>query len=121
MVAALIETKPVRAVGGFFAMSLDTLVQMFRPPFAWREYVQYVPLNDGNNWKGDPNATLSGQDIPQLPPGAVRAHPVARPPQPLVPAELLAGAEEGVQPGGPDTGSGRRSLQSLLLPSEPGQ
>ncbi|QLL07556.1 MCE family protein [Mycobacterium vicinigordonae] len=29
---------------------------------------QYVPLNDGNNWKGDPNATLSGQDIPQLAP-----------------------------------------------------
>jgi phospholipid/cholesterol/gamma-HCH transport system substrate-binding protein len=26
---------------------------------------QYVPLNDGNNWKGDPNATLSGQDVPQ--------------------------------------------------------
>ncbi len=31
---------------------------------------QYVPLNDGYNWKGDPNATLSGQDIPQLPPGS---------------------------------------------------
>ena len=31
---------------------------------------QYVPLNDGENWKGDPNATLSGQDIPQLPPGS---------------------------------------------------
>ncbi|MDT5291555.1 MAG: phospholipid/cholesterol/gamma-HCH transport system substrate-binding protein, partial [Mycobacterium sp.] len=30
---------------------------------------QYVPLNDGYNWKGDPNATLFGQDIPQLPPG----------------------------------------------------
>ena len=30
---------------------------------------QYVPLNDGTNWKGDPNATLSGQDIPQYPPG----------------------------------------------------
>ncbi len=29
---------------------------------------QYVPLNDGTNWKGDPNATLSGQDIPQLAP-----------------------------------------------------
>jgi phospholipid/cholesterol/gamma-HCH transport system substrate-binding protein len=28
----------------------------------------YVPLNDGFSWKGDPNATLSGQDIPQLPP-----------------------------------------------------
>ena len=30
----------------------------------------YVPLNDGYNWKGDPNATLSGQPVPQLPPGA---------------------------------------------------
>ena len=30
----------------------------------------YVPLNDGYNWKGDPNATLSGQAIPQLPPGS---------------------------------------------------
>ena len=28
---------------------------------------QYVPLNDGWNWKGDPNATLSGQDVPQYP------------------------------------------------------
>jgi len=31
---------------------------------------EYVPLNEGFNWKGDPNATLSGQDIPQLPPDA---------------------------------------------------
>lgn len=30
---------------------------------------EYVPLNDGYNWKGDPNATLTGQDVPQLPPG----------------------------------------------------
>lgn len=29
----------------------------------------YVPLNDGNSWKGDPNATYTGQDVPQLPPG----------------------------------------------------
>ncbi|MGV0716744.1 MlaD family protein [Mycolicibacterium sp. XJ662] len=28
----------------------------------------YVALNDGFNWKGDPNATLSGQPIPQLAP-----------------------------------------------------
>lgn len=28
---------------------------------------EYVPLNEGYNWKGDPNATLSGQDVPQLP------------------------------------------------------
>ncbi len=26
----------------------------------------YVPLNDGFNWKGDPNATISGQAIPQI-------------------------------------------------------
>src|ERR1700678_4326808 len=32
-------TKPLRAVGGFFAMALDTLVLMFKPPFAWREYL----------------------------------------------------------------------------------
>jgi phospholipid/cholesterol/gamma-HCH transport system substrate-binding protein len=25
----------------------------------------FVPLNDGYNWKGDPNATLSGQAVPQ--------------------------------------------------------
>jgi phospholipid/cholesterol/gamma-HCH transport system substrate-binding protein len=25
---------------------------------------EYVPLNNGDNWKGDPNATLSGQDVP---------------------------------------------------------
>ncbi len=31
---------------------------------------QYVPLNDGYNWKGDPNATLSGQGVPQYAPGA---------------------------------------------------
>jgi phospholipid/cholesterol/gamma-HCH transport system permease protein len=30
---------PIRAVGGFFAMSLDTFVQMFRPPWAWREFL----------------------------------------------------------------------------------
>jgi phospholipid/cholesterol/gamma-HCH transport system substrate-binding protein len=40
---------------------------------------QYVPLNDGNNWKGDPNGTLTGQDIPQLPPAA--------PPPPIAAAQ----------------------------------
>jgi len=32
-------STPMRGVGDFFAMSLDTFVQMFRPPFAWREYL----------------------------------------------------------------------------------
>jgi phospholipid/cholesterol/gamma-HCH transport system permease protein len=31
--------KPARAVGGFFAMAMDTAVATFRPPFAWREFV----------------------------------------------------------------------------------
>jgi phospholipid/cholesterol/gamma-HCH transport system substrate-binding protein len=47
---------------------------------------QYVPLNDGTNWKGDPNATLSGRDIPQLPPGSPPP-PAAVPPPPLAVAE----------------------------------
>jgi phospholipid/cholesterol/gamma-HCH transport system substrate-binding protein len=40
---------------------------------------QYVPLNDGLNWKGDPNATLSGQGVPQLPPGSPAAPQSAAP------------------------------------------
>lgn len=39
MVATNALAKPVREVGGFFAMSLDTLVQVVRPPFAWREFI----------------------------------------------------------------------------------
>lgn len=35
----LAPVKLAQALGGFFAMSLDTLVAMFRPPFAWREYI----------------------------------------------------------------------------------
>ncbi|MDT5144025.1 MAG: phospholipid/cholesterol/gamma-HCH transport system permease protein [Mycobacterium sp.] len=31
--------RPARALGDFFAMCLDTLVQMFRPPWAWREFL----------------------------------------------------------------------------------
>lgn len=34
---------------------------------------EYVPLNDGFNWKGDPNGTLSGQDIPQASPPVATA------------------------------------------------
>ncbi|MGB8389777.1 MCE family protein [Mycobacterium sp.] len=45
---------------------------------------QYVPLNEGYNWKGDPNATLSGQDVPQLPPGSPPAR-AAPPPGPAPP------------------------------------
>ena len=29
---------PVRSIGGFYAMALDTLVAMFTRPLAWREF-----------------------------------------------------------------------------------
>ena len=32
-------TQPVRAFGGFYAMAGDTLLMLFRPPFAWREFL----------------------------------------------------------------------------------
>jgi phospholipid/cholesterol/gamma-HCH transport system substrate-binding protein len=87
----------------------------------------YVPLNDGFNWKGDPNATLSGQPVPQLPPGTPPA-PVAPAP---VPAPLpLAAAEYDPATGtyiGPDghvytqsdlgsAGGRERTWQTMLLP-----
>src|SRR6201987_6442607 len=37
--ATVSAAKPVRAMGVFFGMSLDTFVAMFRPPFAWKEYI----------------------------------------------------------------------------------
>jgi phospholipid/cholesterol/gamma-HCH transport system substrate-binding protein len=70
----------------------------------------YVPLNDGYSWKGDPNATLSGQPIPQLPPGTPgsTAAPVAANPPPIAIAEY-----------NPDTGTyvgpdGKRYTQANL-------
>ena len=69
----------------------------------------FVPLNDGFNWKGDPNATLSGQPIPQLPPEP--APPAAAPP--------IAAAEYDPATGsyiGPD---GRRYTQSDLAQGAP--
>ncbi|BBX01670.1 mammalian cell entry protein [Mycolicibacterium moriokaense] len=71
----------------------------------------YVPLNEGFNWKGDPNATLSGQAVPQLPP----APPAA--PAPAVPSLMpppIAAAEYDPATGsfiGPD---GRRYTQTDL-------
>jgi phospholipid/cholesterol/gamma-HCH transport system substrate-binding protein len=38
---------------------------------------QYVPLNDGLFWKGDPNATTTGQSVPQLPKGGLPPSPGA--------------------------------------------
>lgn len=48
----------------------------------------YVPLNDGFNWKGDPNATLSGQPVPQIRPG--EGAPPAAAPATVAPAVAVA-------------------------------
>ncbi len=52
---------------------------------------QYVPLNDGWNWKGDPNATLSGQDVPQFPKGSQSAAPPRAAPVAAVPYDPATG------------------------------
>jgi phospholipid/cholesterol/gamma-HCH transport system substrate-binding protein len=61
---------------------------------------QYIPLNDGFNWKGDPNATLTGQGVPQIdpgdppppaaPPGAPAAPAAAAPAQSAAPVDAAA-------------------------------
>lgn len=48
---------------------------------------EYVPLNDGYNWKGDPNATLSGQAVPQPPPGIPGSTAIPPPTPPIAVAE----------------------------------
>ncbi|WP_164478575.1 MCE family protein [Mycolicibacterium stellerae] len=77
---------------------------------------QYVPLNDGYNWKGDPNATASGQAIPQLPtePAAQGNSPPPNGPQPQAqaPPPPLAVAEYNPATGtyvGPDGHTYKRS------------
>lgn len=87
---------------------------------------QYVPLNDGYNWKGDPNATLSGQPIPHVPPNV----PVAvTPPPPGTVLPPVAAAEYDPATGtyvGPDGhvytqsnlagGAADQTWQSMLVP-----
>jgi phospholipid/cholesterol/gamma-HCH transport system substrate-binding protein len=53
---------------------------------------QYVPLNNGDIWKGDPNATLSGQDIPQPRTGTTSA-PQSPPAAPAQAPPPVAAAE----------------------------
>jgi phospholipid/cholesterol/gamma-HCH transport system substrate-binding protein len=84
----------------------------------------YVPLNEGENWKGDPNATLSGQDIPQPPPGpsAQAVPPSAPAPIAVVPYDPATGVYVG--PDGrvnkqgdlAQTGPKGRTWQDMLIP-----
>lgn len=84
---------------------------------------QYLPLNDGYNWKGDPNATLSGQDVPQLPAGS--PPPVgAAPAPPVVIAEYDPATGSYVGPDGhvytqadlARTAPSEKTWQTMLVP-----
>ncbi|RDH78238.1 MCE family protein [Mycolicibacterium moriokaense] len=83
----------------------------------------YVPLNDGYNWKGDPNATLSGQSVPDLPPAVPPAESVPTP-APIAAAEYDPASGTYVGPDGhvyqqADLAHGaneNQTWQSMLLP-----
>jgi phospholipid/cholesterol/gamma-HCH transport system substrate-binding protein len=83
----------------------------------------FVPLNDGFNWKGDPNATLSGQPVPQLPPGAPAPAAPAAPP-PIAAAEYDPATGNYIGPDGrqytqSDLAQGaqeNKTWQTMLLP-----
>jgi phospholipid/cholesterol/gamma-HCH transport system substrate-binding protein len=98
---------------------------------------QYVPLNDGYNWKGDPNATLSGQGVPEFPPGDPvppgyfgdapppgAAAPAPAPVPPVAVAEYDPATGSYVGPDGKvytqsdlaTSSSTEHTLESLLLP-----
>lgn len=69
----------------------------------------YVPLNDGFNWKGDPNATGTGQAVPQLRPTTEQGAP----PPPIAIAYYDQATGSYV---GPD---GRRYTQADLAHTAP--
>jgi phospholipid/cholesterol/gamma-HCH transport system permease protein len=39
LMSASVVSGPLRGLGGFYQMTLDTLVAVVKPPFAWREYL----------------------------------------------------------------------------------
>ncbi|BBX03628.1 mammalian cell entry protein [Mycolicibacterium moriokaense] len=87
---------------------------------------QFVPLNDGYNWKGDPNATTTGQAIPDTGPAAVPPPPTApaQQPPPLAVAEYDPATGEYTGPDGQQyrqadlarVAPTQRTWQTMLLP-----
>jgi phospholipid/cholesterol/gamma-HCH transport system substrate-binding protein len=82
---------------------------------------EYVPLNDGYNWKGDPNSTLSGLPIPEPIAGAP---PPATAPIPIAAAEYDPSNGTYVGPDGKtytqanlaDKAPEEQTWQSMLIP-----
>lgn len=87
----------------------------------------YVPLNDGFNWKGDPNATLTGQGVPQLPPGSTTAPGSTGPAPPIAVAQYDPATGDYVGPDGKlynqaDVGQNApkdKNWQTMLIPPTP--
>jgi phospholipid/cholesterol/gamma-HCH transport system substrate-binding protein len=91
---------------------------------------QYVPLNDGFNWKGDPNATVTRQSIPQPPPGTpgstISPGPVP-PPPPIAAVEYDPATGTYVGPDGhvytqsdlARNTEQEKTWQTMLLPPNP--
>jgi phospholipid/cholesterol/gamma-HCH transport system substrate-binding protein len=89
----------------------------------------YIPLNDGYNWKGDPNATLSGEPVPARLPelDSAAPPPPGYSPIPIAAAEYNPATGEYVGPDGKTYtqnnlargASGDRTWQDMLVP--PGQ
>lgn len=91
---------------------------------------EYVPLNDGFNWKGDPNATYTGQSVPQFRPGEEPAgqapppSPTGLPPAPIPAVQYDPGTGMYVGPDGrmytqSDLAQGavkEQTWQSMLIP-----
>ncbi len=89
---------------------------------------EYVPLNEGENWKGDPNATLSGQGVPDMGPASPAPTPPsaaqALPPVPIAVAEYDPATGVYVGPDGQvrrqadlaQTGPKDKKWQDLLIP-----
>ncbi|CAM5736138.1 MlaD family protein [Mycolicibacterium aubagnense] len=86
----------------------------------------YIPLNDGYNWKGDPNATWTGQDVPQLRPGSAPPAGAPKPP-PIAVAEYDPASGTYTGPDGKtytqadlaNTGPKEKTWQSMMTP-QPG-
>jgi phospholipid/cholesterol/gamma-HCH transport system substrate-binding protein len=78
----------------------------------------YVPLNDGFNWKGDPNATLSGQPVPQPPPGPPSPAPASIPAAEYDPTTGTYVGPDGKTYRQSDLAAegGDKSWQSMLVP-----
>jgi phospholipid/cholesterol/gamma-HCH transport system substrate-binding protein len=93
---------------------------------------QFVPLNDGTAWKGDPNATYSGQGIPQMPLGEAPPAAAASAPPPNSPPAPIAAVAYDPATGtyvGPDgrvytqsdlaQQAKEQTWQSMLIPTNP--